>query len=211
MNDDLQKLLERIQKEGVDEASAKADALLQDARRKADAIAKQAEQDAAARRDAAERDAAAFQQRAEQAVKQSARDLLLRVEHALAALFERVLAKEVDEALADAGKVAPLALEAVRAYLSGGEKAVDLLVSAKAPALAEALRAQLAAAAAEGVKVSGDGGPFTGFRLRLDGGRVEHDFTGAAVTEALCAGLRPQIAQLLQGEAKQQDADGTLS
>lgn len=198
MNDDLQQLLERIQKEGVDTASAKAEALLNDAKAKAAAIVKQAEQDAAASKAAAERDAAAFQQRAEQAVKQSARDLFLQVEKSLSALFERILAKDVDKALSDAGQVAPLAIEAARAYVSGGDKAVDLLVSAKSPALAEALRAKVAAEAAKGIEVSSDNAAFTGFRLRLDNGRVEHSFTGAAVADALCAGLRPQLAKLLK-------------
>lgn len=199
MNDDLQQLLERIRKEGVDEASAQAKAIIDAAEAKAAAIVKQAEQDAAARKAAAERDAAAFQQRAEQAVRQSARDLFLQVERSLSALFERILAKDVDKALADAGQVAPLALEAARAYIAGGEKAVDLVVSSKAPALAEAIRAQVAKAAGQGIEVSGDGAAFTGFRLRLDNGRIEHSFTGAAVADALCAGLRPQLAELVKG------------
>ena len=198
MNDDLQQLLERIQKEGVDTASAKAETLLNDAKAKAAAIVRQAEQDAAAAKAAAERDAAAFQQRAEQAVKQSARDLFLEVEKSLSGLFERVLAKDVDKALADAGQVAPLAFEAARAYISGGDNAVSLLVSSKAPALAEAIRAKVAAEAAKGIEVASDNASFTGFRLRLDNGRVEYSFTGAAVSDALCAGLRPQLAKLLK-------------
>ncbi len=198
MNDDLQQLLERIQKEGVDTATAKADALLNEAKAKAAAIVKQAEQDAAASKANAEREAAAFQQRAEQAVRQSARDLFLQVEKSLSALFERLLAKDVDKALADAGQVVPLALEAARAYIAGGDKAVELLVSTKSPALAEALRGKVAAEAANGIEVISDNAAFTGFRLRLDKGRVEHSFTGAAIADALSAGLRPQLAKLLK-------------
>ena len=199
MNDDLQQLLERIQKEGVDEASVKSAEILKDAKEKAAAIVKQAEQDAAARKAAAERDASAFQQRAEQAVRQSARDLLLQVEESLSGLFEKLLAKDVDKALADSGAVAALAAEAARAYIAGGEKAVGLAVSAKAPAVAEALRAKVAEQALKGVEVSAENSAFTGFRLRLDHGRVEHSFTGAAVTDAICAGLRPQLAAIIKG------------
>ncbi len=40
----------------------------------------------------------------------------------------------------------------------------------------------------------------TGFTIKLEGGRVEHDFTGATVSAELAKRLRPDLAALMQGE-----------
>ena len=84
-----------------------------------------------------------------------------------------------------------LVTEAVTAYIKGGTAQV-----VAAPDTAKALKAKLAAQ--KEVTVVTDAQMGTGFRVKLAGGRVEHDFTGAAVTDALAALLRPQLAQLLK-------------
>ena len=63
--------------------------------------------------------------------------------------------------------------------------------------LAAALKAQLAADAAKGVKVVLDPTVGSGFSIRLDGGRVEHDFSEAAISAAIAKRLRPALAALL--------------
>ena len=74
---------------------------------------------------------------------------------------------------------------------------VDVAVGAK---LAAALKAQLAACAATtGVRVVLDETTGAGFSLRLDGGRVEHDFSEAAIAAALAKRLRPDLAKLVRG------------
>ncbi len=197
MTDELQQLLERIQKEGVDEAGRQSQTLIQAAEARAAEIRGQAEQEATGRRAAAEREALAFQRRAEQAVRQAARDVILQVERDLGALFERLLRADVDQALAEPAVVATVALESARAYVTGGEKAVTILVSSRAGELVRALQAQLSAQAHEGLTLAQEDSAFSGFRLRLAGGRVEHSFTGGAIAAAVGRLLRPQLAALL--------------
>ena len=62
-----------------------------------------------------------------------------------------------------------------------------------------ALKAQLAADAAKGVQVVLDETTGAGFALRLDGGRVEYDFSEAAIAAALAKRLRPDLARLVCG------------
>ena len=38
----------------------------------------------------------------------------------------------------------------------------------------------------------------SGFTVKLDGGRVEHDFTGATVAAELAKRLRPDLAALMK-------------
>ena len=67
------------------------------------------------------------------------------------------------------------------------------------PPLTDALRAKLAAEAADsGVTIVTDDATGSGFRLRLDNGHVEHTFTGDAIAEALAKQLRPRLAALMK-------------
>ena len=54
------------------------------------------------------------------------------------------------------------------------------------------------AEAVAGVTVVTDATTGAGFRVRLADGRVEHDFTGAAIVDALSKQLRPRLAALMK-------------
>ena len=190
MAEELQQLLEKIQHDGVEKANAEAATILAKAKADAAAILKDAESKAAAFRAQAETDAKAFEERAQKTISQSARDTVLEVKDAIGRMLEKLLAKDVAAALADPSEAAKLALAAVNelgsnADVAAGEK------------LAAALKAQLAADAKAGVKVVLDESVGTGFSIRLDGGRVEHDFSESAIVAALAKRLRPDLAKLV--------------
>lgn len=195
MTQDLQYLLEKINADGVEKAKAEADKIVGAANAQAKAIrddaSRQAEQIVATARQEAE----AFGRRAEETIRQAARDTLLGVEKSVTAMLTGLLLKEVNAAMSDPALVSTLAAEAVRAYLSGRSGAVEVAASAK---LADALRVRLAQEAKSGVTVVTDERTGAGFRVRLAGGHVEHDFSGAAVADALARGLRPRLAELLK-------------
>ena len=190
MAEELQQLLEKIQHDGVEKANAEAATILAKAKADAAAILKDAESKAAALRAQAETDAKAFEERAQKTISQAARDTVLEVKGAIGRMLEKLLAKDVAAALADPSEAAKLALAAVNelgsnADVAAGEK------------LAAALKAQLAADAKAGVKVVLDESVGTGFSIRLDGGRVEHDFSESAIVAALAKRLRPDLAKLV--------------
>ena len=192
MAEELQQLLEKIQHDGVEKANAEAATILAKAKADAAAILKDAESKAAAFRAQAETDAKAFEERAQKTISQAARDTVLEVKDAIGRMLEKLLAKDVAAALADPSEAAKLALAAVNelgsnADVAAGEK------------LAAALKAQLAADAKAGVKVVLDESVGTGFSIRLDGGRVEHDFSESAIVAALAKRLRPDLAKLVNG------------
>ncbi len=193
MAEELQQLLEKIQHDGVERANAEAAEILAKAKADAATILKNAETEAAARRAAAESDAQAFEERARKSIAQSARDTVLDVKARLDALLENLLAKDVQAALAQPDETARLALAALKGL------AADTADVAANAALAAALKAQLAAAAVTGVTVTVDDRVGAGFSIRLDNGRVEHDFSEAALAAALARRLRPDLAALVRG------------
>ena len=192
MSEELQNLLEKIKRDGVEKANAEASAILEKAKADAAAIIKEAEEKAAAAKAAAEDDARKNAARAEETISQAARDTVLKVEQAVTEMLTRLLATNVNAALADPTVAVPIAADAIKALVTG-EQAVEITANAK---LAEALRAQFAAG--QNIKVITDEDSQSGFSVRLDNGRVEHDFTGPAVATALAARLRPDLAKLVK-------------
>ena len=191
MAEELQQLLEKIQRDGVDKANAEAAAIVAKAKAEADAIVKKAQEDAAAAEAKGKADAEAYAARARETISQAARDTVLKVKDDVTKLLTKLLTQNVTAALAT--EAVPLAAAAVRELVTGDN--AEVAASAK---LVDALRAQLAQQAQSGVKVVADETTGTGFTVRLDNGRVEHDFTDAAISDALAQRLRADLAALLK-------------
>ena len=191
MAEELQQLLEKIQRDGVDKANAEAAAIVAKAKAEADTIVKKAQEDAAAAEAKGKADAEAYAARARETISQAARDTVLKVKEDVTKLLTQLLAQDVSAALAT--EAVPLAAAAVKELVTGS--GAEVAASAK---LVDALRAQLAAQAQNGVKVVADEMTGAGFTVKLDNGRVAHDFTDAAISEALAQRLRPDLAALLK-------------
>ena len=191
MAEELQQLLEKIQRDGVDKANAEAAAIIAKAKTEADALVKKAQEDAAAAEAKGKADAEAYAARARETISQAARDTVLKVREDVTKLLTKLLAQDVSAALAT--EAVPLAAAAVKELVTGS--GAEVAASAK---FVDALRAQLAAQAQNGVKVVADEMTGAGFTVKLDNGRVEHDFTDAAISEALAQRLRADLAKLLK-------------
>ena len=191
MAEELQQLLEKIQRDGVDKANAEAAAIVAKAKAEAEAIVKKAQEDAAAAEAKGKADAEAYAARARETISQAARDTVLKVKEDVTKWLTQLLAQDVSAALAT--EAVPLAAAAVKELVTGS--GAEVAASAK---FVDALRAQLAAQAQNGVKVVADEMTGAGFTVKLDNGRVEHDFTDAAISEALAQRLRADLAKLLK-------------
>ena len=185
--EDLQGLLEKINRDGVEKADAEAKKIIEAAQAKADALIKDALAKAAQSKADAEKAAAAYSERAAETIRQAARDIVIGVKDSVTALLESLLAKDVEKALGDSA--AQIAADAIKGLTGSGEITCG-------PKLAAALKAQLAANG--NIKVITDEALGAGFTVKLDGGRVEHDFTAETISTELAKRLRPDLAKLLQ-------------
>ena len=192
MAEELQQLLEKIQHDGVEKANAESAAIVAKANAKAAAIVKEAQENAAAAEAKGKADAEAYAARACETIRKAARKIVLAVKADVTELLTKLLVQDVTAALAT--EAVPLAAAAVKELVTGSATA-EVAASAK---LVDALRAQFAAQAQGGVKVVSDETTGAGFTVRLDNGRVEHDFTDAAIADALAQRLRADLAALLK-------------
>ena len=193
MAEELQSLIEKINRDGVEKATAEAAKIVSAAKEQAAAIVKAANEEAAKSAAVAEAEATASAERAKETLRQAARDAVISVESAVSSLLEKILTANVDASLCDPATASAIAGEAVRDIVASGE----IHAGAK---IAEALKAQLAAKANFTVVMDEVAG--SGFTVKLDGGRVEHDFTGATVAAELAKRLRPDLAALMKDSAR---------
>jgi V/A-type H+/Na+-transporting ATPase subunit E len=208
MAEDLQALIDRLQREAVDEGQRRARAIVEAAEAKAASLVREAEVDAAELLRRAERDAEAFTERSRVALEQAGRDVVINVRQAVeqlvAALAHESLARELRPEL-----LAEMLLKMVDAYAArdGRERRMtallgpddaDELIALFAQRYRERLR--------EGVELRLDNSVVRGFRLRLVDEAVEHDFTETAIAEALTHHLRPHLARYLSATAPASDA-----
>ena len=189
MTQDLQGLLEKINREGVEKAQAEAAKIVADAKAEAAKIVADAKTEAEKAKADAEKAAADYEARARVTLSQAARDVVAGIGNDVKALFEKALAANVDKALADGKLAVELAGEAVKG-LAGD---VEIVAGAK---LVEALRAGFAAKG--NVRIVTDEARDVGFSVKIDNGRVEHAFTSEMIAAELARRLRPDLAKLVK-------------
>ena len=198
MAEDLQALMERIQKDAVDKAELEATSIISKAKEKAAEIVKAAEDEAKAKLEQADKDAVAFTERSERTLEQSARDLLLSVGKNLEKMILDLLSLQIEKSL-DETTVKSMLLSIAKSYSSDIE--VDFS-EADAKALSSFVMGEFAKQLKAGVKVESDKGVKFGFRVKLYQGKVSHEFTEQAMAESLSALLRPQLAKIVNKAAQ---------
>ena len=99
MAEDLQALMERIQKDAVEKAELAAADIISKAKDKAAEIVRAAEDEAKAKLENADKEAQAFTERSERTLEQSARDLLLSVGKNLEKMILDLLSLQIDKSL----------------------------------------------------------------------------------------------------------------
>ena len=189
MSEDIQGLLEKINREGVEKARAEADRIVAEARAQAEKIVSDANKEAARAVAEAERSARTYMEGANATVQQAMRDILAGAERSIQDKLQKLLAKDVDRALADEKTVLEIVSAAVKEIASKGE------ISASSRVV-DMLKAQLTSLGSFTLVTDESVG--SGFSVKVEDGRVEHDFTGKAISEELSRHLRPDLAALLK-------------
>jgi len=188
MAEELQSLIEKINRDGVEKANAEAERIISAAKDQAAALLKSAKEEAERLAAEAAKKADESAAHAQETMKQTARDAIKSVKDAVQQALEKLLASDVEAALADPATVTAVVGDAVREIVGKGEVTVG-------PKIAAALKAQLAAKSNFTVVLDETLG--AGFTVKLDGGRVEYDFTAAAIAAELAKRLRPDLAKLM--------------
>ena len=203
MAEELQHLIERIRKEGVESGEKAADALVAEAKKKAAGIVADAQKQAKELSAKADQEAAAFAERGKATLQQAARDLLISIGGAVGDVVSGIVDAKVGAALSPE-LVAQMLLKLAEAYAKEGGQGgiVAMLGEADAAAVKAYFAKEYQNKLAAGIQIESDKGIFKGFRVGAKGGQVFHDFTKEAIAESLANFLRPELAQLVKKAAE---------
>jgi V/A-type H+-transporting ATPase subunit E len=200
MPEELQSLLDRIQRDGVEKAETEARAIVGKARQEAEALMAKARGDAESLIAQAKKDAAAYEDRARTALKQAARDAVLSVAQSVQTALQSLVRREVSTALGHHDTLRRMLAHLAENYFKGkGAGRVDVLVNpAEQKEIAEFFLSRFAAELKQGLEIKADDKIVRGFRVSAAKGNVEHDFTDEAIAQALAALLRPALAEIVK-------------
>jgi len=199
MAEELQNLLDRIQKDGVERAEARAAKIVAEAEQAAARLREEAEAEAEALREQGAQDAEAFLQRARKSLEQAARDVVLSVGDAVTATMQELVRSDVAAALSPQA-LQEILVKAVESYFGSDTAAgLDILLGEDdCAALTASFRARLGRAIAGGIELTPVRSVVSGFRVAVRGENVEHDFTAEAIAESMAQLVRPQIAEIVR-------------
>jgi len=200
MAEQLQSLLERIQKDGVEKADAESQRLIDEATAKAAKIVSDAEAEARRKLEQAEQDGQAFAERGRVSLEQAARDVVISVGEALNRALKEIASADIKQSL-DANTVGNMLQHLVEAYAqsaSGTQRVDVLLPEDRQKEVTDYLMSRFAENMREGLTIKPDSSLVSGFRVSMVDDEIEHDFTEDAITTALCELVRPHIADIVK-------------
>jgi len=204
MADELQALLDKIDREGIQKGEAAAQRLISKAEADAAAIIAKAQSEAAELKRAALSENATMKEKSELALRQAAREVLLelrcqlekRVSSAVGSLLKATMTP---------GAIAPVIASLCENYLknAGNNGSIEVLVSAEQLATLEnAVKATLADSLRGNLSFAPNRYLAAGFKLIFKGEDVMYDFSDEALCEAIASHISPALTAILTEEKK---------
>lgn len=204
MDVQLQELVEKIKKNGVETGEAKAADIIKNAEDKAAAIVKAAriEAESIIKNGVAEADRA--EKAAVSAIGQAGRNLLISFRDGITTELEALVRGETAKAY-DATVLKELIPSAVKAWIgNNGTNDIAVLLSPSDAAKLEAgFTSSLKAELAQGIVIRSDASVSGGFRIGTKDGSAYYDFSADAVADLFSAYLNPRVAEILKSAAKE--------
>ncbi|QBG47039.1 ATPase [Verrucomicrobia bacterium S94] len=199
MAEELKHLIEQIQKEGVEKANTEADSIISQAKEKAAKIVADAEAKAKETLKQAETEAAAFADRSVKTLEQAARDLLITVGQGCEKVVTETLGREVENALSG-----ELLQKMIADVVAQDESNATITVNEADKAALASYCSSLASSSGKSIELVSDNEVLNGFKVVFEGKSVSLEYTGEAVADALAAYLRPELAKIVSGIAREQ-------
>ena len=202
MAEELQSLLDRIQKDGVDKAEVQAEEIIADAKKKADTLLKDAQTEAENLIKKAEKDSLVFEERGKRSLEQASRDILISTETAITASLQSLVSNEVTKDLND-DTLKTLIETVVKTYSETGETRLEVILSKEQQeSVTDLFISKYKDAMDKGLKIKGSSDLIAGFKVQITERNIQHDFTVEAISEAFCHLLRPALIEIMRNAQK---------
>ena len=202
MDIQVQELINKIKKDGIESASEEAARIKREAEAEAKQIVEAAKKEADEIVSKGKQDAERFEKAGVAALEQASRNLVLAFKGEIQTLLDEIVAAQVGKSLGDdvLKAVIPELIKSWSAKRSGGgaSSLAVLLPEASLGKLQAFFKTKLAAELKKGLELRADRNLAGGFRIAQKDGSAYYDFSADSVAEMLCVYLNPKLAEILK-------------
>ncbi len=197
MPEEIKDLIEKIQKEGIQAAQAKAEEIESLAKDKAASLIEQAKVSAGKIIAEARNEAAKINDTTSVALQQAARDMLISVKKEISDMLNNLIISKLNTALTPE-ELSKIILAAVKGYSLGAGGEIVLQVSKEDLKKMESFLGELKEQAKKNIQIKASDGIASGFIISFDSGRSQFDFSDKALAEYIGSYLKPKLNDLLR-------------
>jgi len=199
----VQELINKIKKDGVESASKEAARLKKEAEAEARQIVEKAQKEAAELIAKAKKDAERSEKAGKAALEQASRNLVLAFKDEIQGLLDQIVAQQLKSSYDNDVLKASLP-EIIKSWAIKGDSLAVLLPKASLDKLQTFFKDKLSAQLKKGLELKSDANLSGGFRIAQKDGSAYYDFSAESVAEMLSAYLNPQLAEILKTSAKKE-------
>jgi V/A-type H+-transporting ATPase subunit E len=202
----LQELIEKIKRDGIEAASSEASRLKARAEAEAKRVVEGARKEADVIVARAKADAERFEKAGIASVGQASRNLVLAFKSEIQSILDKLVARELAVSYDDDALKAALP-GIIKGWAAkdgaGGADSLSLILpEAQLKRLEAFFREKLSLELEKGLELKADRNLGAGFRIANKDGSAYYDFSAESVAELLSAYLNPRLAEILQNQAK---------
>jgi len=199
----LQELIDKIKKDGIESATQEAAQIKGEAEAEAARIVNAAQKEAAEIVSRGKADVERFEKAGKAALEQASRNLILAFKGEIQALLDKIIVKAAASAY-DEGTLKQILPEILKMWVSkGGSDSLDVLLSEDNLSKLKAwANGALADELKKGTELKSDRNLGAGFRIANKDGSAYYDFSVESAAELLSAYLNPHLAEILTSSAK---------
>lgn len=202
MKMELNGLIDKIKKEGIEEADKKSKDIIQKAQEKAQGIIAEAEAKRKNILQDAEQEVLKLKQQAEDSIKQSIRDMLLMLKQRIVDVFDTVLQKEITENM-KTSVIEECIIKIIENFKKEESLDIEILLGQKdREKLEKAILDKFTTQVRKGITIKVSKDIETGFRIGKKGENYYYDFTDEAIAESLKQYLNPKLIKILDKDKK---------
>ena len=192
MAEEIQYLIDQIQKEGVDKAQSEAEKIISDAQSEAEKIISDAQSEAEKKILLADNEAKSLENKSIKAIEQAARDLLI----TLGQSCEKVVLSTLDGCISKELKSDYLKTLIEKIIVNQNESLSVLLSKSDVDNLIH-FASDAAKENSIEVDISEDSSILSGFKIQFKNNQVFLDYTNESLSNSLSEFLRPELAKIV--------------
>lgn len=204
MPEELKDLIEKIQTEGIKAAESKALEIESEAQKRASQIVDKAEKEASGMISEAKDQIKRLEDGARSSLKQASRDMMISLKKELAAILEKIVAKDIHKALSPE-EMARIISNMIKAG-SGQDKTAIVVTLKKEDIekMEKAVMGELSHEIKKGVTLKPGTDIQGGFHISYDSGKSYFDFSDKAMAEYISTQLKPALGDIIKEAALKQ-------